>query len=112
MVAGGLGGLYYPGSGTAVATTVCCDRFAGENTAVEKLLTSGTDGSIDATVFYWGEPDSSGSPFVPDPDGAVQLVGHSQRHQRRLQPSTWSDGHLCDRKGPAEAGCISQLGWA
>ena len=35
MVAGGLIGPYYPGSGTAVATTVCFGRIAGQNTAAE-----------------------------------------------------------------------------
>ena len=36
MVAGGLVGPYYPGSGTAVATTVCFGRIAGENAAEEE----------------------------------------------------------------------------
>jgi urocanate reductase len=34
-VAGGLVGPYYPGSGTAVATTVCFGRIAGQNAAAE-----------------------------------------------------------------------------
>ena len=35
MVAGGLVGPYYPGSGTAVCTTVCYGRIAGEKAAAE-----------------------------------------------------------------------------
>ncbi len=36
MVAGGCIGPYYPGSGTAVATTVCFGRIAGQNAAKEE----------------------------------------------------------------------------
>jgi fumarate reductase flavoprotein subunit len=36
MVAGGFIGPYYPGSGTAVAVTVCSGRIAGQNSAKEK----------------------------------------------------------------------------
>jgi fumarate reductase flavoprotein subunit len=36
MVAGGFVGPYYPGSGTAVAITVCSGRIAGQNAAKEK----------------------------------------------------------------------------
>lgn len=36
MNAGGLIGPYYPGSGTAVATTVCFGRIAGKNAAAEE----------------------------------------------------------------------------
>jgi urocanate reductase len=35
MAAGGIMGPYYPGSGTAVATTVCFGRIAGQNAAAE-----------------------------------------------------------------------------
>jgi urocanate reductase len=35
MVAGGIMGPYYPGSGTAVAATVCFGRIAGKNAAAE-----------------------------------------------------------------------------
>lgn len=35
MAAGGCVGAYYPGSGTAVATTVCYGRIAGKNAAAE-----------------------------------------------------------------------------
>jgi fumarate reductase flavoprotein subunit len=35
MVAGGFSGPYYPGSGTAVAATVCFGRIAGKNAASE-----------------------------------------------------------------------------
>jgi fumarate reductase flavoprotein subunit len=36
MVAGGIIGPYYPGSGTAVAITVCFGRIAGQNAAAEE----------------------------------------------------------------------------